>query len=57
VRGLPPGYYFITAVDPPPGGQDDEWQAPEVLDALARDAKSLTLAEAQQLTFNVELRR
>jgi hypothetical protein len=56
VRGLPPGDYLIAAVERlTGGGQDDEWQAPELLDALVRDAKSLTLVEGQQLTVDVKL--
>lgn len=55
VRGLPPGDYAVGAVDRLLGdGKDDEWQAPELLDALARDGKSLTIIEGQQVTIDVK---
>jgi hypothetical protein len=37
------------------GGEDDGWQAPELLEALARDAKRPMLVEGPQVTFNVTL--
>jgi hypothetical protein len=56
ITGLPPGEYWVAAVDvleTGPGG--DEWQHPAVLDALAPRAERLTLAESEAHSMTVRL--
>jgi hypothetical protein len=49
VVGLPPGEYWIAAVDSIQGNQSfGEWEKPEVLDALSTRAQRVTLAERQR---------
>jgi hypothetical protein len=54
LRGLPPGDYYIVAVDRVPGIEtDDEWQDPAVLDVLVRQAARVTLADGQPATISL----
>jgi len=56
VRGLPAAEYFVAAVDwmqPSPGF--GEWQDPEVLEALARRASRVTLADGQRAHLALKL--
>jgi hypothetical protein len=56
IRGLPPGDYYVVAVDRVPGIEtDDEWQDPAVLDTLARRAARVTLADGQAATISLSL--
>ncbi|HLG57775.1 MAG TPA: carboxypeptidase-like regulatory domain-containing protein [Vicinamibacterales bacterium] len=49
VVGLPPGEYWIAAVDSIQGNQSfGEWEKPEVLDALSTRAQRITLAERER---------
>ena len=49
IRGLPPGEYFVAAVDRILGTEADaEWQDPEFLDSVASRAQTLTLNEGQK---------
>jgi protocatechuate 3,4-dioxygenase beta subunit len=56
VRGLPAGDYVVAAVDwmqPSPGF--GEWQDPEVLEALARRASRVTLADSQRAHLGLKV--
>jgi hypothetical protein len=56
VRDLPPGNYFVAAVDRRRASEDNgEWLNPELLDALAPGAASITLAEGQRLSVSPRL--
>jgi hypothetical protein len=49
VVGLPPGEYWIAAVDSIQGNQSfGEWEKPEVLEALSTRAQRVTLAERER---------
>ncbi len=45
IRGLPAGDYFVTVADRV--REDDEWHDPDVLNALTRSAKRVTLIDGQ----------
>jgi uncharacterized protein (DUF2141 family) len=47
VRGLPPGEYFVAALN---WVQGDEWQDPALLESLATRATRVTLTEGQHAT-------
>ena len=50
IRGLPPGEYFLAAVDRIPGTETDaEWQDPELLESIANRAQTLRLNEGQKV--------
>jgi hypothetical protein len=49
VAGLPPGEYWVAAVDAIQGNQGvGEWEKPEVLESLATRATRVTLAERER---------
>jgi hypothetical protein len=50
--GLPPGQYYVAAVDRLPEG---EWQDPDVLESLVPFAASVSLDEGQKLSVNPRL--
>jgi hypothetical protein len=53
VRDLPPGAYFVSAVDRQRAGEGNgEWLNPEVLESLTSGATSITLAEGQKTAVN-----
>jgi hypothetical protein len=55
VGGLPPGDYWVVAVDSVlDEGQDGDWQNPDVLKNLTSAARRVTLSEGQRST--IELR-
>lgn len=54
VNGLPPGEYFVAAVDTVGPG---DWQAPNALDALVQGATRVTVREGQAQTISLRLLR
>ena len=54
IRGLPPGEYFVAAVDALPSG---DWQAPNRLDPLVSHATRVTVREGQVHTIDLRLNR
>ena len=49
VAGLPPGEYWVAAVDAIPGSQSaGEWEKPEVLEALSTRATRVMLADHER---------
>jgi protocatechuate 3,4-dioxygenase beta subunit len=56
VRDLPPGAYFVSAVDRQRAGEGNgEWLNPELLESLTSGATSITLAEGQKTAVNPKL--
>jgi hypothetical protein len=56
LRGLPPGDYFVAAVDRVRGSDEDgEWADPGLLDALAARAAHLTLNEGESVSLTLPL--
>jgi hypothetical protein len=56
VASLPPGGYFIAALDAIEGNElNGEWQYPELLEMLAPVARRVTLSESQRLTIQQRL--
>jgi len=57
VRDLPPGSYFVSAVDRRRASEENgEWLDPEVLDSLTAGAVRITLSEGQSISANPTLR-
>jgi len=54
VDGLPPGEYFVAAIDALPRG---DWQSPDALDVLVQRAERVTLTEGQERTMTLALTR
>ncbi len=54
IRGLPPGDYFLAAIDPQ---QPGEWFVPAFLEQQTADASRLTLAEGATRTQDLRLNR
>ena len=54
VNGLPPGEYFVAAVDTVGPG---DWQAPNTLEALVQGAARVTVREGQAQTIGLRLLR
>jgi hypothetical protein len=54
LTGLPPGEYFVVAVDAAPGG---EWRDPAWLDAASRVATRVTLKWDEPVTVDLSLSR
>jgi Carboxypeptidase regulatory-like domain len=54
VNGLPPGEYFVAAVDVVGPG---DWQAPDALEALVSRATRVTVREGQVRTLDLRLTR
>jgi hypothetical protein len=58
VASIPPGDYYLAAVDLLDGeGNSGEWQDPDVLESLTRDARRVSLGENQQATYSLTLQR
>ncbi len=58
IRGLPPGEYWLAAVETLDAGVNgDEWQNPVALDALASHAERATLGESERRTVELPLLR
>ena len=56
VRDLPPGTYFVSAVDRQRASEENgEWLNPELLESLAPGAASITLTEGQKLSVSTKL--
>ena len=56
VRDLPPGDYFVAAVDRRRASEDNgEWMNPELLDSLTPGASRITLAEGQKISMSPRL--
>ena len=54
IRGLPPGDYFLAAIDPL---QQGEWYAPAFLEQQTADAARLTLSDGATRTQDFRLNR
>ena len=56
IRGLPPGEYFVAAVDRIPGTEaDGEWQDPELLESITNRAQTITLTDGQKVAVTPRL--
>ena len=56
VQGMPPGDYFIAAIDwLQPGDLVGGWQDPALLESLSRDATRVTLTEGQKVSVSLKL--
>jgi hypothetical protein len=56
VRDLPPGDYFVAAVDRRRASEDNgEWMNPELLDLLTSGASRIALAEGQKISITPRL--
>jgi len=56
VTGLPGGEYYVAAVDWMQGDElSGEWQSPEFLETLAREAAKLTVADDSQAAAKLTL--
>ena len=56
IRDLPPGAYFVSAVDRQRAGEGNgEWLNPELLESLTSGATSITLAEGQKTAVNPKI--
>ena len=56
ISGLPPGEYYVAAVDRMRGTEaNGEWQDPELLQSLAPRASRVTLSEGQELPVDLRL--
>ena len=56
ISGLPGGEYYVAAVDWMQGDElSGEWQSPEFLEAVARDATKMTLADDDQAAAKLTL--
>ena len=56
VRDLPPGDYFVAAVDRRRASEDNgEWMNPELLESLSSAASRITLAEGQKISITPRL--
>jgi hypothetical protein len=57
VRDLPPGVYFVAAVDRRRASEENgEWLDPDLLDSLTLGAVRITLSEGQSISANPRLR-
>jgi hypothetical protein len=54
VESLPPGEYYVAALDALPQG---EWQSPDSLDLMVQRAGRVTLGEGQRRTMTLRLTR
>jgi hypothetical protein len=54
IDGLPPDEYYLAAVDPVPGDDTGgDWQDPEFLDRLSRNAMKVTLTDGERLSVSL----
>jgi hypothetical protein len=57
IRDLPPGAYFVAAVDRRRASEENgEWLDPDLLDSLTPGATRITLSEGQSISANPTLR-
>jgi hypothetical protein len=57
IRDLPPGAYFVAAVDRRRASEDNgEWLDPDLLDSLTPGAARITLSEGQSISASPTLR-
>jgi hypothetical protein len=57
IRDLPPGVYFVAAVDRRRASEENgEWLDPDLLDSLTPGAARITLSEGQSISANPTLR-
>jgi hypothetical protein len=57
IRDLPPGVYFVAAVDRRRASEENgEWLDPDLLDSLTPGAARITLSEGQRISANPTLR-
>jgi hypothetical protein len=55
-EGLPPGDYFVAAVDAVPGVRDgDDWQDPDYLETLMARAQRLALSEGAHVALSLNV--
>lgn len=57
VGGLPPGDYYVAAVDPEGPALSGEWQEPEALGALTSAARRVTLGDGEPTVTDLDLIR
>jgi hypothetical protein len=57
VGGLPPGDYYVAAVDPTESMDSGAWQEPEALNALTPAARRVALGEGKQHVTELQLIR
>jgi hypothetical protein len=57
VGSLPPGDYYMAAVDPEGSLDSGEWQTPEALNTLASAARRVTLGEGERFVTELHLVR
>jgi hypothetical protein len=58
IVGVPPGEYWVAAVDEIPGNAAfGEWQTPDVLSSLLPGARRLRVADTQPATTELRLMR
>ncbi len=57
VGGLPPGDYYVAAVDAKGSVDTAEWQEPEALQALTSAARRVTLGEGEPYVTELDLPR
>jgi hypothetical protein len=57
VGGLPPGDYYVAAVDPEQSGDSGDWQEPEALHALTSAARRVTLGGGEPFVTELRLIR
>jgi protocatechuate 3,4-dioxygenase beta subunit len=56
VRDLPPGSYYVVAIDRRRASEDNgEWMNPELLDSLTAGATRMTLSEGQKASVSPKL--
>ena len=56
IAGLPPGDYWVAAMDARENGAGGGWQDPALLDALASRAERITVAESERVRVMVPVR-
>jgi len=57
ISGLPPGDYYVAAVDPEDSANPGDWQGADALRALASAARRVTLAEGEAYVTELHLNR
>jgi hypothetical protein len=57
IGGLPPGDYYVAAIDPKQSGDSGNWQEPEALRPLTSAARRVTLREGEPYVTELRLTR